>query len=138
MGRASYGYHSSWYGLLNAVVCSRVCGLQDALTAGTIALEIPSRRARVAALQNRWDRLRTGLDLLRQRRAGMADLPAAPVRCAPGVQGQKADRLVTRIAPGVVSLVAERGHERQAAEKLEQRSEKRERRRDTRRHESAS
>src|ERR1019366_3548923 len=33
----------------------------------------------------------------------------------------EADRLVTRIAPGVVSLVAElRGHERQAAEELEQ------------------
>jgi hypothetical protein len=36
-------------------------------------------------------------------------------------QGQEADRLVTRIAPGVVSLLAElRGHERQAAEELGQ------------------
>jgi len=36
-------------------------------------------------------------------------------------KGKEADRLVTRIAPGVVSLVAElRGHERHAAEELEQ------------------
>ena len=37
-------------------------------------------------------------------------------------KGRRADRLVTRIDPGVVSLVAElRGHERQAAEELGQR-----------------
>jgi hypothetical protein len=37
------------------------------------------------------------------------------------LQGQEADKLVTRIDPGVVSLVAElRAHERHAAEKLEQ------------------
>jgi hypothetical protein len=36
-------------------------------------------------------------------------------------KGKEAGRLVTRIDPGVVSLVAElRGHERQAAEELEQ------------------
>jgi hypothetical protein len=34
---------------LNAVVCSRVRGPQEALSAGTIALEISSRNARVAA-----------------------------------------------------------------------------------------
>ena len=63
--------------LLNAVVCSRVHGLQEALSAGTIALEISSRNSRVAALQNRWDRLRAGLDLiLDQRAADMADLPS--------------------------------------------------------------
>jgi hypothetical protein len=44
--------------LLNAVVCSRVRELQEALSAGIIALEISSRNSRVAALQNRWDRLR--------------------------------------------------------------------------------
>jgi hypothetical protein len=37
--------------LANAVVCSRVRELQDGLSAGTIALEIASRNARVAALQ---------------------------------------------------------------------------------------
>jgi hypothetical protein len=87
-----------------------------------IALEISSRNARVAALQKRWGRLRAGLDLiLQQRGADMADLPGG----ASGIlgrdyKGKKADRLVTRSDPGVVSLVAElRGHERQAAEELE-------------------
>jgi hypothetical protein len=44
----------------------------------------------------------------------MADLPAAPAGCwCRDYMGREADRLVTRIAPGVVSLVAElRGHER--------------------------
>ena len=38
-----------------------------------------------------------------------------------GYKGKEADRLLVRIAPGVVSLVAElRGHGRQAAEELEQ------------------
>jgi hypothetical protein len=37
----------------------------------------------------------------------------------PGLQGKEADRLVTRIDPGVVSPVGLRGHERQAAEELE-------------------
>jgi len=35
--------------LLNAVVCSRVRELQEALSAATIALEISSRNARVAS-----------------------------------------------------------------------------------------
>ena len=53
----------------------------------------------------------------------MADLPGG----ASGIlrrdyKGRRADPLVTRIDPGVASLVAElRGHERQAAEELEQR-----------------
>ena len=38
-----------------------------------------------------------------------------------GYKGKEADRLVTRIDPGVVSLVAElRAHERQAAGELRQ------------------
>jgi hypothetical protein len=74
---------------------------------------------RVAALQKCWDRPRADLDLiLDQRGADMAELPGGasglPVR---GYKGKKADRLVTRTAPGVASMVAElRGHERQAAE----------------------
>jgi hypothetical protein len=92
---------------LNAVVCSRVHELQEALSAGTIALEISSRNSRVAALQNRWDRLRAGLDLvLDQRGANMADPPGG----ASG-KGKEADKRVTSIDPGVVALVAElRGH----------------------------
>ena len=100
------------------MVCSRVHELQEALSAATIALEIPSRNARVRALQKRWDRLRAGIDLiLDQRGAGMADIPggASGLLCR-NYKGKEADRLVTRIDPGVVSLVAElRGHERQTA-----------------------
>src|ERR1019366_6426190 len=65
------------------------------------------------------DSLRWNLD---QRGADMADVPGG----ASGIlrrdyKGKEADRLVTRIDPGVVSLVAElRGHGRQAAEELEQ------------------
>jgi hypothetical protein len=50
--------------------------LQETISAGTIALEISSRNARVAALQKRWDRLRSALDLiLDQRSSDMVDLP---------------------------------------------------------------
>jgi hypothetical protein len=48
----------------------------------------------------------------------MADLPgdASGMLCR-DYQGKKAGRLVTRIAPGVVAVVAElRGHEQQAAQ----------------------
>jgi hypothetical protein len=89
----------------------------------TSALEISSRNARVAGLQVRWNRLRAGLELLLdQRGADMADLPggASGLLCR-DYKGKDADVLVIRIDPGVVSLVAElRGHERQAAEELEQ------------------
>jgi hypothetical protein len=62
--------------VINAVVCTRVRGLQEAPSAAIIALEISSRDARVAALQERRDRLRTGLDsVLDQRGADMPDLP---------------------------------------------------------------
>src|ERR1035437_6758731 len=52
----------------------------------------------------------------------MADLPGgASGMLVRASKGQEADRLVTRIDPGVVSLVAElRGHERWAAEEFEQ------------------
>jgi hypothetical protein len=88
-------------GVLNAVVCSRVYQLQEALSAGTIALEISSRNARVAALQKRWDRLRARLDLiLQQRGADVADLPGgASGLLARGYKGREADKLVTRIDP---------------------------------------
>jgi hypothetical protein len=35
---------------------------QETVSAGTIALEISSRNARVQALQNRWDRMRRVID----------------------------------------------------------------------------
>jgi hypothetical protein len=61
--------------------------------------------------------------ILDQRGADMANIPGGTsgllVR---DYKGKEADRLVTRIDIGVVSLVAEfGGHERQAAERPEQR-----------------
>src|SRR5450432_4332826 len=62
--------------LTNADICSRLAELHLTLAAGTIALEISSRNARVQALQDRWDRLRTGIDLLlTERGADMAEAP---------------------------------------------------------------
>jgi hypothetical protein len=53
----------------------------------------------------------------------MADLPgSASGLLVRGYKGKEADRLVTRIDPGVVSLVTElRGHGRRAVEELDQR-----------------
>lgn len=57
-------------------MAEQVRELQEALSAGVIAREISSRNARVVALQNRWDQMRAGLDLLLdQRGADMAGLP---------------------------------------------------------------
>jgi len=109
--------------LTNAKVCSRIRELQETLSAATIALEISDRNARVAALQKRWDRLCAGFGLVLDKRgAEMADLPGgASGLLVRSYKGKEADRLVTRIDPGVISLVAElRGHERQAAEELGQ------------------
>ena len=71
--------------------------------------EIPFRPTiRVAALQKRWDRLRAGLDLiLQQRGAEMPDIPGgASGLLVRDYRGKNADRLMTRIDPGVVSLLA--------------------------------
>jgi hypothetical protein len=70
---------------------------------------ISSRNARVASLQKRLDRLRASLDLLLDESgAEMADIPggASGLLCR-DYKRKKADKLVTRIAPGVVSVVAE-------------------------------
>src|SRR5450759_785578 len=65
---------------LNAAVCSRVRGPQEA--SAIIAVEISSRKSPVAALEKRWDRLRAGRDLmLDQQGADMADLPGGPAGC---------------------------------------------------------
>src|SRR5207302_1851573 len=103
--------------LRNAEVCSRVAQLQAELSAGTIALEISSRNARVQVLQERWDCLRAGVDLLLQQRGvGMADVPG-------GASGLlfRDSRGVARVDSGLVSLLAElRAHEQQAAQELSQ------------------
>jgi Terminase small subunit len=109
--------------LKNADVRSRVRELQEANSAEVITHEISTRTGRVKALQERWDRLRDGLDrLLNERGADMAGLPGG----ASGLllrkyKGKKADRLVTRIDPAIISLIAELlRHERQAAQELGQ------------------
>jgi len=83
------------------VVCSRVRGLREALSAAAIAREISSRNSRVAALQKRWDRLRAGLDpILDQRGADKADLPGgASGTLRRDYEGKEADQLVTRSTP---------------------------------------
>jgi hypothetical protein len=85
--------------------------------------EISGRNCRVQALQKRWDRLRAGLDLiLDQRGAEMADMPGgASGMLVRDCRGKGADKLVTRIDLGVVSLVAElRVHGRRPAQELGQ------------------
>jgi hypothetical protein len=74
--------------------------------------------ATAVPLQKRWDRLRAGQDpVLQQRGADMADLPGG----ASGLLARKPTSRWTCIDPGVVSLVVGlRGHERQAAEEVEQ------------------
>jgi hypothetical protein len=74
----------------------------------------------VAALQKRCNRLRAGLDLIiDQRGADMPICPAAPAGAGarPQWKGSRPGE-VYRIDPGVVSLVAGRGDERQAAEEF--------------------
>jgi hypothetical protein len=104
-------------------VCSRIRELRETLSAGTIALEISRRNARVQALQDRWDRLRAGVDwVLKQRGADMADLPggASGLLCR-DYKGKEADRVVTRVDSGLVSLLSKlRAHEQQAVQELSQ------------------
>jgi len=115
--------------LLNAVICSRVSELQETLSAGTIALEISSRNARVQAMQDRWSMLRAGIAQLMVERA--ADMAAAPgggtgllVR---HYQGGALAKPVYKVDTGLVSLIGQLlAHEKQAAEELGQWTEKRE------------
>jgi hypothetical protein len=110
--------------LTNANVCSRIREIQETLSAGTIALEISSRNARVQALQNRWDRMRRVIDE-RATSPAFADVPGGTtgllIRSS---KGKDADQPVYKVD---TSLLAElRAHEKQAAEELGQWSEKRE------------
>ena len=69
-------------------------------------LEISGHNSRVMALQKRWDRQRAGLGLIIDLWwADMADLTGGTsgLLCR-DYKGNGADRLVTRIDPGVVSL----------------------------------
>src|SRR5450432_4499871 len=103
--------------LTNADICSRLAELQLTLAAGTIALEISSRNARVQALQDRWDRLRR---VITERAAApeFADVPGGStgLLCVTYV-GKDADRPVYRVDTAILAEL--RAHERQAAEELE-------------------
>lgn len=101
---------------------ARVRELREILAAGTIALEISSRNARVQALQDRWSTLRAGIALL------LAERGAAMARTSGGSSGLlmvdyrgKELMPVYRVDPGLVSLLSEvRAHEQQAATELDQ------------------
>lgn len=105
----------------------RVRELQETLSAGTIALEISSRNARVQALQNRWDRMREGLEaILTERGQAMADVPGGSSGLyAKDYRGNQA-MPVYRVDTGLLSLLSElRALEKQAAEEFGQWTEKR-------------
>jgi hypothetical protein len=108
--------------LTNADICSRLAELHLTLAAGTIALEISSRNARVQALQDRWDRMRTGLNLLLTERGAVMSETAGGASGLLMVDYKGKESMpVYRVDTGVVSLMTElRAHERQAAEELEQ------------------
>jgi hypothetical protein len=111
------------------VICSRVSELQETLSAGTIALEISSRNARVQAMQDRWSMLRAGIaQLMIERAADTAEAPGGgtglPVR---HYQGGALAKPVYKVDTGLVTLIAQLlAHEKQAAEELGQWTEKRE------------
>ena len=112
--------------LLNAVICSRVSELQETLSAGTIALEISSRNARVQAMQDRWSMLRAGIaQLMIERAADMAEAPGGGTGLL--VRQYQGGAPVYKVDTGLVSLIGQLlAHEKQAAEELGQWTEKRE------------
>src|SRR5450432_4783248 len=102
---------------------SRVRELQETFGAGTIALEISSRNARVQALQDRWDRLRQVID----ERAASPDFAGVPGGTTgllmKDYKGKDADTPVYKVDAGLLAEL--RNHEKQAAEELGQWGEKR-------------
>jgi hypothetical protein len=102
--------------LRNANIRHRVAQIQAELSAGTIALEISSRNARVRALQDRWDRMR---QVIEQRAAspdfakvpgGTSGLLCRDLRCK--------DTPVYKLDTGLLAEL--RAHEQQAAQELSQ------------------
>jgi hypothetical protein len=103
------------------VVCSRVREPQEALSAATIALEISSRNARVAALQDRWTGCAPASSCSPTSGARTwPNCPGAPAGCRCATPGARLRSAGDPHRPRR-GLVAElRGHERQAAEELGQ------------------
>ena len=98
------------------IACSnlRIREIQETLSAGTIALEISSRNARVQMLQNRWDRMRRVIDE-RAASPAFADVPGGTTGLlVKDYKGKDADQPVYKVD---TRLLAElRAHEKQAAE----------------------
>ena len=68
----------------NDKVCARIRELQTTVAAGVIQLEISNRNARVQALNDRWNELRSSLQcLLRERGKDMAGVPGGRSRTDP-------------------------------------------------------
>jgi len=93
------------------------------------ALEIGSVDARIEALQDRWNKLRRGVEqLIEERGANMINVPGgrSGLLCR-DYKGKDADRAVYRVDNGLVALLGElRAHEKHAAEQLGQWTEKKE------------
>jgi len=102
--------------LLNAVVCSRVSELRETPSAGTIALEISSRNARIQALQERWSTLRAAIaQLLTERAADMAEVPGGGTGLL--VRQYQGGAPIYKVDTGLVSLIGQLlAQEKQAAE----------------------
>jgi hypothetical protein len=113
----------------NEGVSARIAALQATLSAGTIALEISSRNARVQALQNRWDLLRQVITERAEhyRNGGDDEYDKAIPGGTTGLlvkdyKGKDADTPVYKIDTGALSALL--AHEKQAAAELGQWSEK--------------
>jgi HAMP domain-containing protein len=104
--------------LTNASICGRIAELRETLAAGTIALEIGNRNARVTALQSRWNRMRQVID---ERAASpeFGDVPGGStgLLCKTYV-GKDADQPVYKLDTGLLAEL--RAHEQQAAQELGQ------------------
>jgi len=114
----------------NEGVSARIAELQAVLAAGTIALEISSRNARVQALQDRWVRLRRVITERAEYYLATEDpydkaIPggATGLLCKMYV-GKEADQPVYKVDTGTLAQLL--AHEKQAAEELGQWSEKHE------------
>lgn len=116
--------------LLNAMVCNRIREIQETFSAGTIALEISSRNARVQALQERWDKMRQVITerAVHYAKGGDDESDAIVPGGETGLlvkdfKGKEADQPVYKVDTGLLAEL--RNHEKQAAEELGQWTEKR-------------
>jgi hypothetical protein len=116
--------------LKNANICGRIKELQTELSAGTIALEISSRNARVQALQERWDKMRQVITerAVHYAKGGDDESDAIVPGGETGLlvkdfKGKEADQPVYKVDTGLLAEL--RNHEKQAAEELGQWTEKR-------------